>query len=458
MMRCVPLVLLVQMLMLLAFRAEAQWLKGELFTNYYNPHYQNRSASSRIPETVKGPNQFAQGIWLRPDLKTDDGAWRFALSASAQNISESHISGLEEKRTIGKLHEAYAQWTSDGFQISAGRKMTLWGKSDLINPTDYFSGIDQESLNYDPNFTRTAGTGIEVVWRPAVERLVCSERRGRFCRKNTKVTTASDWTFTFIFNPIAAETKLLYGLKRLSSEVRILPTEKPKYSEVAAKVGYSGKLWDMSVSAYKGVDHRPLFFETRQDLSGPPPVLDVEPRYVPVSSVGLDGSATLGSIVLTYETAYTSTENSSAETSLLPPPRLDSVVGLTFEPMNNFYVTAQSVIYVFAKLKKYTDESDPVDRSIGEANSLIARTRTRTEVGNSLNLVYDDPETKFRAEFFIFQLGEPAYGQVQLKTTYRVTNELHASLGAEVYYGDETTTLGSFRDLSSEFIELKYHF
>lgn len=428
-------------------------LSGRLYTDIYNPIY---------PEYSRRITQASELLWL--DLNTDKKArWQFHATGFFLAIPTSNIPDLATNRSSALLHEGYLKYSYKGFNLLAGKKMIRWGKADTINPTDLHTGTDQTILSSEPEINRLAGTSIMVTWRPTITKLRCRKRNSaRKCLSIARSERSSSWFFEGVLTPIIPNTKLLTGFSALPEDVRTLPVRQPTItwgnSEYALKIGYSGIGWDFSVLGFQGWNHRPFYGIPETVVESTGPVLQLTPHYRRQRAFGFDFSTTLGRTVINGEAVWILTNNTNAKSALYPPPRLEAVLGLEYELFENFHMILQGIHSYYPALKSPTLESDPILVEIAKANAMIGRFQQAKQFGNSLRFIYDDPEQSHKFELFYTKFYEASDGYFQSKWTYKWTDSVDTSLGVDFYLGKPETPLGSLKNLSSSFFQLRYLF
>lgn len=434
--------------------ADASLLSGELFANYYNPANGGKKAY--------WPVQAAEAAWLRFTPPPAENGIKGYAAGSLTYVSASDIKSLDDQRLIAKLDEAYAEYSKSGFLLSAGKKNILWGRSDTINPTDFHTGTDQTVLNSESHVTRNSSTGLHMRLRPKYEKVVCQQRRRGKCTLWEEIEKESEWALEAVATPLFADTKPIYGLIDLPSTVTIEKTEKPEVSfgntEYALKISRSGKGWDFSASGFRGFNHTPMLFETKRGLSGTTPVVKVTPKFAAISAFGADGSFEHNGFVYTAEFAMTWTEVSKANTEVVPLSSYQGVLGVDREVFDYFRLIVQGIYLHYPQYVDPNMIADSITRAIAFYNQTALRAQKKTQFGNSLHAIYDNPDSKFKFDLFALSYYGPNDGYAQPKLTYKWTDSFHVTIGALMFWGAKTTPLGSVRDLNSEFAELKYFF
>ncbi len=357
-------------------------------------------------------------------------------------------SGYDSFTWRSRLREGYGEYSSESFIIREGRQIISWGKSDGINPTDYFSARDFGFVNPEDDVRRLPGDAFTVNWTPE--------------------NGTSPFSFIFVWQYIFPQGKALIPPSAIPANIILGgPTEVPvtlENSEFGIKSSYAGQGWDISLSGFRGWNHQPEFTESSRQIVGPSVLVNMAQVYRKVSAIGADGSKSFEKWVLRFEGAYIKTENDDAVTPLSIPSHIDAVVGAEHPMGRDFRIQPQIFIRYFPRYASLDQVvgGDPVsieiNRQVAAANALLLQYQDRTRPSGSFRVAYTPEGSDWNGEvFFIYNFAGGDY-LIKPQVTYRPVDNLRFIVGADQYGGDLNKPLGSLRAYNSIYFEGKYFF
>ncbi len=400
---------------------------GRVFADVYVPSRNPGANALRLSTTT---------FWLEADPKLGERSWaRVVLEAKAEEATG---------QVATSVREGFGAYAHQGWELRVGRQIIPWGKSDVVNPTDFLTAKDYTFLNPDDEVRRTGATSFLVGFTP--------------------LAGNSSHTVTAVWTPVAPQSELLIAPSAIPAGVTVAAAQASARtvvnSEVALKVAYLGSGWDASVSAFRGFSHMPEFDITALSLAG----TTLTPVFRRVRAVGADGSLSSGDWVLRLETSYSWLERGAAGIPTSQPDHWDTVVGAERPFWDDFRMQLQ-FLYRFNPSHVPADQATgssvletQARRGVAASNALILGYQDRSRPGYSLRLSYAKEDSGVEAE--LFSLGNFIGGDYLLrpKLSYRFTDSLRGTVGTDHYGGPDDRPLGSLKFYNSVFVEAKYTF
>jgi hypothetical protein len=347
----------------------------------------------------------------------------------------------------GKLREAYLSFQNDSLELRAGQQIIPWGKSDGVNPTDYFTAKDYTLLNPDEEVKRTGAPSILLSFTP----------------KNG----TSPFNFTGVFQAYYPQTKLLIPDQAIPSGVQFqkypfAPTPfQTETVEFGAKLSYLKNDFDFSFSAFRGMNH---FAQYVYEIASN----QIVPKNIQQTVFGGDVSFTFGDYVFRAETGYFIPDQGRENTDLyglVQPTHLDSVAGIEHTFFDDFHAQVQ-VLYRYhvgyLNPSLYTTANPiltQIQQSVARSNGLLLNFQRQDNLGGTFRIGYANETSDWTADVFLF--GYFAEGQDYLlrpQISYKLIEGLKFTAGGDFYGGDETRPLGALQKNSSVFVEGRYVF
>ncbi|NDG84058.1 MAG: hypothetical protein EBX52_03350 [Proteobacteria bacterium] len=223
--------------------------------------------------------------WLDLDAHTSNG---FGARIIGQGDAfYRSIEDASKPSFRATLREGYASYLGTGIEVKIGQQIIPWGKSDGVNPTDYFTAKNLTLLNPDEEVRRTGAFAANLSYTPA---------EGN-----------SPLTFQLVAQANAPQTKLLIPDQSIPGGIqfeRYLDTPLPfqgRY-EIGGKISLLKPDFDVSLSAFRGYSHFPQY-----QLN--PGTLAVSPIYPGQTAVGADASFTAKQYIFRFESALLMPDN-----------------------------------------------------------------------------------------------------------------------------------------------------
>ena len=393
---------------------------------------------------TEGPNagrleQSNLSAWLDFDAHSDSG---FGVRVIGQG--DGFIKSILESNHASftaTLREAYASYLGAGFEIKLGQQIIPWGKSDGVNPTDYFTAKNFTLLNPDEEVRRTGAVSLNGTFTPD---------EGN-----------SPFSFQFVIQANAPQTKLLIPDQSVPQGVQF-----QKYGEVSlpfqgrsefgVKISYLKSNYDFSLSAFRGYSHFPEYVLN-------PATLTVSPIYPAQTTVGADASFTANQYIIRFESALLMPDNGRETDPLagmVEPWHWDSVLGAERPIGDDFRAQIQVLYRWHLWFPPLADTGNPIldtlRSGIARANALILNSQYRGNPGATFRVSYANDHSDFTGDVFL--IGYFGYGQdflLRPQLGYSPLSNLKFTLGADVYGGNDSRPLGALKNRSHGFFEAR---
>ena len=411
----------------------AEW-GGRIYTDQYG----YTAASS-----PGGMEQSSISSWLDYDAHSDSG---FGVRAIGQ--VDGFLKSIENPghaSVRGRIREAYGSFLGQGIEIRLGQQIIPWGKSDGVNPTDYFTAKDYTLLNPDEEVRRIGAPSLNVSYTPK--------------------DGASPITVQVVVQATHPETRLLIPDSAVPANLHF-----SKYgdspgpfgatgAEAGVKLAWQSATFDASISAFRGYSHFPQYVFNSTTLS----VAPIRPLE---SAVGGDASFTLGNQIIRLETALLMPDNGKSTdplSGIVEPWHWDSVLGVE-RPLGDDFRIQLQVLYRWhlnysTAAATGSPSLDAIRSGISQANQLILNWQHRGNPGATFRAGYQSEHSNFTGDLFLigwFGSGKDFLFRPQAGWTPATNWKL--SLGADFYGGDPSRPLGALSSRSDAFFEAKRMF
>ncbi len=414
---------------------------GRLYTDHYFTAYSTPSYSS-------GVLQSSISAWLDIQGNLNENN---SLSATVQ--VDAFLRSLTEPNQSSfsaRLREGYYSFQNSSLELRVGQQILPWGKSDGVNPTDYFTAKDYTLMNPDEEVKRVGAPSVLFSFTP---------REGN-----------SPFNFTGIFQATYPQTKLIIPeLATKGIPAGISFQKYPNFPgyfeqnsiEFGGKFAYLGSDLDLSISAFRGMNHFAQYvyhFNTNS----------ISPQNIQQTVVGGDLSFTAGNSVVRAESAYFIPDQGPENTELyglVQPSHWDSIVGIEKTFFENFHTQVQFLYRYFVGYLNPNLYSTPnpvitqLQQGIARSNALLLNFQRQSNPGGTFRVGYSSEESDWSADLFL--IGYFAQGQDYLlrpQVTYKPYEGIRLIAGADLYGGDESRPLGALKLNSSIFFEGRYLF
>ena len=353
----------------------------------------------------------------------------------------------DESSSRALLREGYLSYIDDSVTLRAGQQIIPWGKSDGINPTDYFTAKDYTVFNPDDEVKRLGAPGVSLNYTPD--------------------GGVSPFNIQVVFQAYYPQTKLLIPDQAIPSGIsfeKYAPSPEafsPNSMEFGFKISYLKPEYDFSFSYFQGYTH---FAEYEFD----PALSRVAPINPKQTAIGGDASFTAGDYVIRLETALLMPENGTDTDplfGLVEPWHWDTVVGVDRTIGDDFHVQVQGTLreHLYYQSPNFYSDFNPtqtaIQRAVGSANALILNFQQQTNFGGTFRFGYASDSSSWTADLFL--VGYFANGSdylIRPQVSYRPLDDVRLVAGADLYGGEESRPLGALKDRSVGFFEAKYSF
>ncbi len=403
----------------------------------YTDHYYYTSASTLA--------QSSTSFWLDLESKSEKGV--SARFVGELNVFAKSVENPNRLSLFSQIREAYLSYFGDGFDLRLGQQIIPWGKSDGINPTDYFTAKNYSVLNPDDEVKRVGAPSLNISFTPEAG--------------------VSPFTFQFIFQAYYPQTKLLIPTSVIPSGLRVetVPRAPSAFSkqamEYGGKISFQKSDYDFSISAFRGYSSVPQFVFNRGSNT-------VESVNFAENAFGADASFSARDYVVRFESAFHFPENGGDRDPLygfVEPVHWDSVVGVERPFLNDFRIQFQFLYryHLYYRDSVVVSSGNPVlDQimaGVAKANSTLLNYQRRGNPGSSLRLSFSPENSHWSTD--VFMVGYFAEGQDYLlrpEVGYTPIDNLKFLMGLDLYGGDSTRPLGVLHERSDLFVEGKYIF
>ncbi|NDF15037.1 hypothetical protein EB061_06905 [bacterium] len=414
-------------------RAETHW-SGRIYTDQY----------MLTRETGSGAlQQSSLSSWLDFDAQGEKG---FGARAIAQgDLFLKSIPEPARAELKVRIREGYVSYLGPGLEIRAGQQIIPWGKSDGVNPTDYFSAKDYTLLNPDDEVRRLGAVAASVAFTP---------NGGE-----------SPLTFQWVLQGNFPQNRFLIPSSAIPAGLNFerdpsAPSLLGRNSiEVGGRISLLRASYDVSISVFSGFAHSPQYSVDS--------TLSVRPFHAPETAVGGDASFTVESLVFRMETALHMPSNGTAKDpmfGLVQPWHWDSVIGAE-RPIGNDFRAQLQFLYrwhpFFSTPVSGTGNPlvDQLRVAVGRANALILNYQRRSNPGATFRLAFAPESSDLSADLFL--IGYFSQGQdflLRPQIAYVPMTNLKLTAGADWYGGNPERPLGALRERSDLFFEARWLF
>ena len=389
--------------------------------------------------------QFSGSIWFDLNYRptSDLGAHVVEqLDFFAQDLNHPNSGSVQSN-----LREAYVSYSKPGHEIKVGQQIIPWGKSDGVNPTDYFTAKNYTLLNPDDEVKRIGAPALHYNFTPD---------QGN-----------SPLNFEVVVQAYYPQMKLLIPDTAIPNGLQFqkypnTPTAFQGNSmEYGFKLSYLKSDYDFSISAFKGFSQYPEYIFN-------PRTLAVSPINPAERAFGADASFTTGAYIVRLESAVHILDNGSSSDplyGLVEPNHWDSVIGVERPFLTDFRIQVQ---FLYRYHLEYEDPSlnaspvpmlNQIQQTVAQANALILNYQRQSNPGATLRLSYSNETSNWSGDIFL--LGYFGGGQDHLlrpQIGYTPVTNLKLQAGLDLYGGAESRPLGALHDRSDAFFEAKYQF
>ncbi len=417
--------------------AGAPWnLRGRIFSDIYVPT--TRASENTYP-------YIATAAWLQADPKFDERTFgNLILETNVVEAAESGSGGPTTRSVNVDLREAYLAYADAGWDLRIGRQIIPWGKSDIVNPTDFLSAKDFTRFNPDDEIKRIGATSVKTSWTPK--------------------DGSSPLTFSAVWTPIFPKSRLLIPVASIPTNVRIGPSnEAPtnlSASEVGLKATYFAPSWDVSLLGFRGWNHLPEFVFSSATATE----VTVASSYHQIRAFGLDFSKTAEDWVFRGEGAYVWTENNDGLNPQIQPTHIDAVLGVEKAFGDSFRIQVQGILrhhpnYLSPdETPGATPNEILINRGIAVTNALVLGYQHKTREGATVRVSYISEQSGWEFDALGLMYFNDQDYLIRPKVTRAWTDTFKTSVGVDHHGGPERTQLGALTGYNSLFLEAKFSY
>ena len=415
---------------------------GRIYTDQYiftNPQ----------PNSTNDIAQSSASLWLEWDSKAN-ASDRKGFGAHVVGQFDAFYRSMTQpldSSFSAFLREGYASYSNEAIDLRVGQQIIPWGKSDGVNPTDYFTAKNYTVLNPDDEVRRIGAPGGNLSFTPN--------------------NGASPISIQAVFQAYYPQTSLLIPDRAIPAGLEFIKYPgapnafDPNAMEYGIKISYLGNAFDCSLSYYQGVSH----FSEYVFIQSENRVVPINPKQ---SAVGGDASFTAGDYIFRLESALLMPENGQDTDPLfgiVEPWHWDTVIGIERPFLQDFRIQLQ---FLLRQHLYYQDPSEisagnvvltQINQAVAQGNALILNFQQQTNEGATLRLSYSNDQSPLTADVFL--IGYFANGQdflLRPQMGYKPIDNLKFTLGIDLYGGEASRPLGALHDQSAWFFEGKYTF
>jgi hypothetical protein len=350
---------------------------------------------------------------------------RFYLDARAQAQDVPRSSSV-----LFDLREAYGQWSFGGFDLKAGRQITVWGRADAVNPTDVWSTRDFKLLAPNDDDQHLGVASVQAGWSVGDYHLIAIWQ--------------PEWRYPGLPVPPLPPGVSFTNVAPIAPE-----------HQFGGKLDHSGADIDWSISYAHAIDRTP-------DIAVLPamaPALSLGFRYRFVDRIGADAAVPIGKFGLRGEVAYARTHDTSGTDPLTKNSNLFAVVGAerTFDGVLN--INVQYLYRLTFDFVSLSSIADPNTRYLAEQVDLISNQLAPNMHGASTRIGHKAFNETLESEIAaVIWFNKPTSAALRPKVTYAFTDHLKGVVGAEIYLGPGDSFFGRLSPTSAGYAELQFGF
>ncbi|MFQ6673759.1 MAG: hypothetical protein ACE5GH_03105 [Fidelibacterota bacterium] len=361
-------------------------------------------------------------------LRLDISAWSESIEVSARVKGDFFHDAVAGKFEVD-LREAYVDYTTGSFDFRLGRQIVTWGVGDLLFVNDvfpkdwvsFFSGRPLEYLKPGVDGLRTRyssrAVNVELLVIPFFEpdRVPTSER-------------------FFLFDPFSA----------VPDRDEEQPETTYGNTELALRLYRKMGDFDVSAYAYKGFWRTPSM--RPNDFAAPNRVTAFYP-HLSVYGLSAQGSALGG--ILSFETGYYhSKEDADGDDPAIPNSQMRFLVGYQRQLWEDFTLGVQyygEVMEDYAVYQRSLPVGFPTQKGYRDTMTLRLEQLLKYQAWKlSLFTFYSPAENDYL---------------LQPQVSYKFSDNLSATLGANIFGGEkETTFLGQLDKNDNLYLSVRFDF
>jgi len=368
----------------------------------------------------KSPNDFISSrSRLRGELKVREGN---SYLYSSFNVEENSI--LEDESGF-ELKEAYLNYTSNNWNIRAGRQIIIWGAADGVRITDLLSPMD---------YTEFLARDYDDI------RMPIDAFRFRYFKDNMKLDFVLVPTVTSFVIPVNSENPWAFKFSNSPINTLVLTENKPSKkianSEIGMRLSYALPGIDFSLAGLYTWDKMPVL---NSKIVGDTLLLNSE--YHRMTFLGGDVSKPLGQFVFRGEAAVNFTKHflcTEVGDGLATKNTVNYLLGIDWYPAGEWTVMTQ---FSCENILNYSHKIEQV-----EYKSLITNKVSKKLFNSSFEI----------SDFTYYDVNNNAFFS-RFTSDYSLSDQIHLCVGYDWFYGDKGT-FGMYKNNSEIWFKAKYSF
>ena len=347
-----------------------------------------------------------------------------------------HYDPLYNSAPAGVIREAYIKLSLGPLDFQLGRQITIWGKADEFNPTDFISPEDYREFILPGKADRKIG-----IFYPKIDYY--------FGNGNFRIQGIFIPTFTPSEIPMDTTSPWIpYQIKEILTNPGItlndplMPGYKLKNSEYAFRFEGMMSAFDFSVSYFDGFFDLPVMFLSinPEDMT-----ITINPEYKRFRAGGFDFDTNFGGLGLRGELAYVykryyATTDMKDTDGIVEKPDISFVLGADYTLFENLYLNLQWAGKYIFDYEKGIEEDEMENRLVFSCYD-----------------TFFDEELKFGLTGMIYRLKDMDY-MIKPYIEYSAADGVSIETGAYLFGGKEQSMFGEFSGNSSVFLKISYYF
>ncbi len=403
---------------------------GQVFSNVYLPTHDS-------PQTKIQQTQIASWINLIWPVHESLTGKLDALVFDNLNSQIVRSDGISTLGAHVSLREASIENHTNSWRSRWGVIYKPWGKSDGINPTDYFALKDESILGLDEEIKKLGQLGTWIQYIP---------HQGD-----------SRWSFEFRWSIDQHTSYSGLAASDLSTSYKLVKNNDTPRNSFAVRAAWTGDGWDGDIIAFHGTLARGILTEQRR-LSIVAPYTELALTREPVSAAGGNLSFAIQDFLIRIEASRVWSQNDLSGVPLHNLSRFEGVVGVEKSYLERFRAQIQTVVNHYDSLQAQ-QSIDLVDSLIQAQNELLLETKLQTQVFESIRLSYENTLSDWSGEVMMMTALNAAPSFVlRPKIQYTPKPNLKLTSGLDYLGGAKDRQLGSQTSRRNFTFEVKYIF
>lgn len=348
--------------------------------------------------------------------------------STVPNHWDGRTQTLHEEVTL-ELREGYVHVYAGDLELRVGKQIIVWGRADEINPTDWLSARNLTLLLPD-SFDQRIG--------------IFAVKADYYLPKGFRVTG--------VWQPVPTTSVIpLPSVPGISFQ-RQLPDVEIENGELGFKLDQSGGDIEWSVSYFTGFNKLPEV----SLIVPPPPVTVVGLSHHRIHGAGADFVYIHGSWGFRGEGAYVHTKNPKGRRRDIQTPYAFYVFGIEKDFGNSTNVIVQ--YYGRRVFHKYETVLGLPDDQLAQYNALFTSQLDTWQNGVSVRFNKKWWNDTLDLDLTYVINFERTNWFLRPKLTYDLTDEWKATVGGEIYKGENLSQFGFLEENTTAFAEMRWSF